>query len=133
MHYEVKSLGKSRSFPDSHPFIENATAGADILVLTGPDVSVPSDSGRYKAVLVELDQKCLAAHPGVDETSTNVLGFSRWQLGELTPSNLVELVRLDSTSEDALSAARTIFAAASFEVSVCADRAGRIVDRLIRP
>ena len=35
--------------------------------------------------------------------------------------------------KDTLAAARAIFEAAGFDVAVCADQPGRIVDRLVRP
>jgi 3-hydroxybutyryl-CoA dehydrogenase len=133
MNYEVKTMGASRAFADPHPLVETSTAGADVLLVIGAAAAIPEDHACYKAILIELDQKCLLAHAGVDEAATNVIGFARWRLGELPPSNLVELVRLTATSEATIETARTIFQDAGFDVSLCADRLGRIVDRLIRP
>jgi 3-hydroxybutyryl-CoA dehydrogenase len=133
MTYEVKIKGDSRAFADRHPLIDKSTAGADVLLLVGSDTALPQDYAHYKSILIELDQECLTAHAGVDEGATNIVGFARWRLGKLLPSNLIELVTLTTTNRDTIDTARTIFQEAGFEVSLCADRLGRIVDRLIRP
>ena len=133
--YSIHQHGSSRSFPDAHPFLQTAQADGDIAVLIGePRVDVLSMRERV-AVLVELGIECLSVHTGgCDEPdSSNVIGFARWRLGANAPSNLVELVVEPGTKDSSLIAARTVFEAAGFAVSVCADRMGRIVDRLMRP
>jgi len=133
--YSISQNGRSRSFPDAHPFVQNATANGDIAVLIGePRLDVVSMRGR-PAVLVELGTECLAVHTGgCDEPeSSNAVGFARWRLGNNPPSNLIELVVEPGTKESSLTAARAVFEAAGLAVSVCADRIGRIVDRLMRP
>jgi 3-hydroxybutyryl-CoA dehydrogenase len=67
------------------------------------------------------------------EEGSNVLGFARYRNGADPPSQLIELVRQPRTRPEAIAAARAVFEAAGFTVVVCADQAGRIVDRLVRP
>ena len=67
------------------------------------------------------------------EEGSNVLGFARYRNGSDAPSPLIELVRQPNTKPEAIAAARAVFEAAGFTVVVCADQAGRIVDRLVRP
>jgi 3-hydroxybutyryl-CoA dehydrogenase len=67
------------------------------------------------------------------EEGSNVLGFARYRNGADAPSNLVELVRQPRTLDAALGAARAVFEGAGLSVAVCADQAGRIIDRLVRP
>ena len=138
--YEIRRKGESRSFPNEHPFLEGASAEADTVILLG-DCSEGSATGgsvdlsAYKCAVIELGNESLAFHTGGCETpeSSNVIGFSRWRLGDSAPSNLIELVVERGARASAVSAARDIFLQAGFEVSDCADRIGRIVDRLIRP
>ena len=140
IQYEIRRKGESRSFPTEHPFLDGASAEADIAVLLGDGAEGPgagggADLSAYKCVVVELGNESLAFHTGGCEMpeSSNVVGFSRWRLGDAAPSNLIELVAEKGTRAGAISAARDIFLQAGFEVSDCADRIGRIVDRLIRP
>lgn len=132
--YSIHQNGSSRSFPDSHPFLQGGVTGADIAVLVGEPRLDRSMTART-AVLVELGVECLSVHTGgCDEPeSSNVVGFARWRLGNNETSNLVELVVEPGTRKSAVDAARTLFEEAGFAVSVCADRMGRIVDRLMRP
>lgn len=133
--YSIHPNGNSRSFPDPHPFLQGAVADGEIAVLLGtPGTDVRSLPQRM-AVLVELGVECLSVHTGgCDEPeSSNVVGFARWRLGTNVPSNLVELVVEPGTKHAAVAAARALFEEAGFAVSVCADRMGRIVDRLMRP
>ena len=53
--------------------------------------------------------------------------------GDDPPSNLIEVVRQPATPDSAIEAARSVFESAGFEVAICADQAGRIIDRLVRP
>ena len=135
LQYSIHRYGESRSFPRSDPFLDAASDDGDVAVLIGAPLPDPRSMGDKRCVLVELGTECLAEHTGgCDEPgSSNVVGFARWRLGDNAPSKLVELVVEPGVKDDAVAAAREIFAASGFVVSVCADRAGRIVDRLIRP
>jgi len=133
MKFQITTSGLSQAFPEPHPLFERASASGEVLVLAGSDTVIPVDVSGFTTVLVEIDADCLAARPDCPEGASNILGFARWRLGELAPSNLIELVKLETTSPEAITAARTVLEEAGFEVSVCADRIGRIVDRLIRP
>jgi 3-hydroxybutyryl-CoA dehydrogenase len=133
MNYEIRKVGESRAFPEPHALMENGCDSARVLVVMGQGAGIPEDHAAYDLVLVEIDDKCLSACPGLDESATNVMGFARWRLGELAPSDLVELVRLDATPPEAIATARTLLEEAGFQVSLCADRSGRILDRLLRP
>lgn len=134
--YSVVSHGPSRSFPAADPkadaFLEAASITAGVVLHLGGKL-VPDASKT--AVLVELDLDCLGQHTGEDRgrEGSNVVGFARYRNGEDAPSNLIELVRQPATDATALAAARAIFEVAGFDVVVCADHAGRIVDRLVRP
>jgi 3-hydroxybutyryl-CoA dehydrogenase len=90
---------------------------------------------RKAAILVELGTECLGTHTGeaLGEEGSNVLGFARYRNGADAPSNLVEVVRQPNTKDSAIAAARAVFEAAGMTVVVCADQAGRIIDRLARP
>ena len=85
---------------------------------------------QFAAVLVELGSECLAVHA---DDGSNVVGFSRFRLGDDPPSDLVELVRQPKTPQAAIDAAQMFFASAGLEVALCNDFAGRIIDRLVRP
>jgi 3-hydroxybutyryl-CoA dehydrogenase len=131
--------GGSRSFPGPHALCEAAAAAADIALLIGRDaggalagIAAPAS---MRVILVELGSECLGVHTGESGggEGSNVLGFTRFRLGDDPPSNLVELVRQARTPDAAITAAREIFAAAGLEVALCHDFAGRIIDRLVRP
>ena len=62
-----------------------------------------------------------------------MLGFARFRNGSEAPSPLIELVRQPNSKPEAIAAAKAMFEGAGFTVAVCADQAGRIVDRLVRP
>ena len=130
--YEISTGGESRSFPDAHDFLAASSKGADVVVHLGGGF-VPDD--RKTAILVELDTECLGVHTGEKSglEGSNAVGFARYRNGDDPSSNLVELVRQPNTSAAALAAARAIFEVAGFDVVVCADQPGRIVDRLVRP
>ena len=87
------------------------------------------------AILVELGTECLGVHTGeaAGEEGSNVLGFARYRNGSEAPGPLIELVRQPVSKPEAIAAAQRIFEDAGFTVVVCADQAGRIVDRLVRP
>jgi len=132
MSYAILQQGASRSFLDGDPFLAKASPAddADVLVCIG---AAPPGNQAYKAIAIELDKECLADHVGFDAPPANVFGFARYRNGSDAPSRLVELVRLPNSDPDALKAVRQVFEAAALAVSVCADHAGRIIDRLVRP
>ena len=103
----------------------------DVHALGSPVVPHPESV----AVLVELDHRMLAALAGDPwaAEAENILGFTRYANGTDAPSRLVELVRARATGDSAVAAARALFEAAGYQVVVCTDQPGRIVDRLIRP
>ena len=132
MNYVIKQQGESRSFPPGDPFFGNATADGDIVIHLG----TPYEPDPLKvAVLIELHTDCLGVHTGesMGQEGSNALGFARWRNGDDSPSSLIELVRQPATFTSAIDAATKIFEAANFTVAVCADQAGRIIDRLVRP
>ena len=134
MRYAIVSRGESRSFPDGDPFLDGAVPPGEaevVLHLGAPHEPDPSKA----AVLVELGHECLGVHTGeaMGEEGSNVLGFARYRNGSDPPSNLVELVRQPRTPDSAIAAARAVFEGAGLSVVVCADQAGRIIDRLVRP
>ncbi|WP_011582261.1 MULTISPECIES: 3-hydroxyacyl-CoA dehydrogenase NAD-binding domain-containing protein [Chelativorans] len=131
--FEAMAAGESRSFPKGDDaFLSRAVDGGEVLVCLGG--AYQEDSGR-KAVLVELGSECLGFHTGENSgrEGSNVLGFARYRNGGDAPTNLVELVRQPRTDAEAIMAARAIFEDAGFDVVICADQPGRIVDRLVRP
>lgn len=132
MHHEIMQGGESRSFPPGDPFLAASATGAPVLVLLGAPLVV--DPGR-SAILVELGTECLGVHTGESAglEGSNVLGFNRFRNGEDPPSPLVELVRQPNSDDAAIAAAREVFEAAGLTVVTCADQAGRIIDRLVRP
>ena len=132
MAYAIRQHGESRSFPAGDAFLSASAADAEVVVLLG----VPYEPDPSKtAILVELGTECLGVHTGeaAGEEGSNAIGFARYRNGDDPPSGLVELVRQPNTDERALEAARAVFEEAGLTVVVSADRAGRIVDRLVRP
>lgn len=130
--YEIVQNGDSLSFPNGDEFLARSVAGAEVLIHLGGGAR--EDPAR-SAVLVELDTECLGVHTGeqMGDEGSNVLGFARYRNGMDAPTNLIELVRQPRSSEEAIEAARLVFEACGFEVVVCADQPGRIIDRLVRP
>jgi 3-hydroxybutyryl-CoA dehydrogenase len=132
MRYRIVQQGESRSFPPGDAFLAGASADGEVVLFLGaphaPDIS-------RKAILVELGAECLGAHTGegYGGEGSNVLGFARYRNGGDPPSQLVELVIQPNSAPASIEAARAVFEAAGFEVVVCADQAGRILDRLLRP
>jgi len=131
MLYAVMKKGMSPSFPDGDPFLKGAVAAdkAEVMIYCG----TPYGPSPHAAVLIELHNECLAVHTGENEDAVNVLGFARYRNGNDAPSGLVELVRGPNTSDEAMTAGRTVFELAGLTVVVCTDQAGRIIDRLVRP
>ncbi|WP_076860171.1 3-hydroxyacyl-CoA dehydrogenase family protein [Bradyrhizobium mercantei] len=133
MRYTFVKSKPSRSFPEDDAFFcaQSEPDTAEIVIFSG--ARFKPDHAKA-AILIELLNECLGEHIDDQEsTSINVLGFARYRNGHDKPSNLVELVRHANTSEKAVAAAREMFAAAGFEVVVCSDQAGRIIDRLVIP
>ncbi len=134
--HAIVDTGGSRSFPGPHPFLDNAAATGTVTVYLGAGAVAAYRADPSKAaVLVELGTQSLGEATGEDagREGSNAVGFARFRLGDGEPSDLVELVRQPATDPAALEAARSILEAAGLQVSVCADFAGRILDRLIRP
>ncbi len=139
MRYTVIRTGTSRSFPQDHPLFSGTAVDGEVVILIGADAGAAfrklEQPERKAAVLIELGTECLGVHTGETRGTegSNVLGFARFRLGDADPSNLVELVRQPRTSEAALAAAKQGLEGAGLQVAVCADFAGRIIDRLVRP
>ena len=132
MRYAISRQGESRSFPDGDPFLDGAAQDAEVVLYLG--VVHEPDSAK-KAILIELGVECLGVHTGegYGGEGSNVLGFARYRNGDDPPSRLIELVVQPNSDPAAIEAARAVFEGAGLEVVVCADQAGRIVDRLVRP
>jgi 3-hydroxybutyryl-CoA dehydrogenase len=132
MSFAILQHGASRSFPEGDAFLAKASpAGvADVLICIG---ALPPQPHGFAAAAIELDKECLADHVGFDAPPANVFGFARYRNGSDAPSSLIELVRLPHSDPNALKAVRQVFEGAGLAVSVCADHAGRIIDRLVRP
>jgi 3-hydroxybutyryl-CoA dehydrogenase len=139
MKYEIVKAGESRSFPAPHPFLQQASPGADSVVYLGAEAGKAYAQNVARKVsgfiAIELGTECLGVYTGEDQglEGSNVVGFARFRLGDADPSPLVELVRQPSTREEAIEAAKSAFQSAGLVVAVCNDFPGRIVDRLIRP
>jgi 3-hydroxybutyryl-CoA dehydrogenase len=128
---EFRMRGTSRSFPQGLESSAGGEGNERILILAGEHSMLPEDISGFAAVLVELGIDCLATlapdAPGM------VFGFARFRVGDADPTDLIELVKGEQPDAAALEAARAALEGAGFQVSICADRVGRIVDRLIRP
>jgi 3-hydroxybutyryl-CoA dehydrogenase len=136
MDYSIVVTGASRSFPEQHDFLKNASRDADVVFVLGNDIgSVLPSLKDKKAIVVELGTECLGVHAGESrgDEGSNILGFARYRLGDAPPTNLVELVKQPKTDPAALAAAKQAFESAGLGVAVCGDFPGRIVDRLLRP
>lgn len=139
MDYKVVKLGDSRSFPEEHVLIKNASRKGEVALVIGDRIDEAlerlGDRSGYTAVVIELGRECLGVYTGEarGEEGSNMLGFARFRLGDDAPSNLVELVRQPATTQSAIDAAKQVFESAGLQVAVCKDVPGRIIDRLIRP
>lgn len=133
MNYTIVQGGDSRSFPAGDKFLQAAVDSDSPIVIYLGAAAVSDDSKT--AILVELGNECLGVHTGehAAEEGSNMLGFSRFRNGDEAPSDLIELVRQPNSCPAALDAACALFREAGYEVAVCADQAGRIIDRLVRP
>jgi 3-hydroxybutyryl-CoA dehydrogenase len=133
MRYAFQKAGASRSFPEGDAFLQGQSGAdaAEVIICSGARFE---PDPRKAAILIELQDECLGEHvDDRDPSCSNVLGFARYRNGNDPPSKLVELVRHANSSEAAIAAARELFAAASLEVVVCSDQAGRIINRLAVP
>lgn len=131
--YQVVGSAASRSFAPGDRFLEGGSGDhAAVLICLGGQLQQDPDRA---AVLVEVDTECLGVHTGEEmgKEGSNVLGFARYSNGNDAPTELIELVRQPNSDANAVQAAIQVFEAAGFEVVVCADQAGRIIDRLVRP
>ena len=132
MMYSIVRNGESRSFPKDDVFLAGTNDGADVVIYLG----APHEEDSSKAaILIELGTECLGVHTSEDSgrEGSNVLGFARYRNGTDAPSKLIELVRQPNTPRSTIDAATKVFEYAGFEVAVCTDQAGRIIDRLVRP
>ncbi len=139
MRHAILSTGPSTAFAADHPLLTGATADAPVVIVLGPNagaaaMALPPSSERV-AVVIELGNECLGAHTGESRATEGsvVVGFARFRLGDLPPTDLIELVRQPATPATAIEAARSVFESAGLQVAVCGDFTGRIVDRLVRP
>lgn len=130
--YEIHKSGESRAFPEGDAFLGNASETGTVAVYLGVE---PKADPSKAAILVELGTECLGVHTGENagREGSNMLGFARYRNGDDAPSQLIELVRQPETPKSAIDAAKRVFEEAGYSVSVCADQAGRIIDRLTRP
>jgi 3-hydroxybutyryl-CoA dehydrogenase len=139
MSYTILSTGPSAAFAADHPLLTGGVAQGEVVVVLGPGAGAAAmalaPASDRVAVLVELGTECLGEYTGESrgQEGSCVVGFSRFRLGDLPPSNLVELVRQPATPDAAIEAARSVLESAGLEVAVCGDFVGRIVDRLVRP
>jgi 3-hydroxybutyryl-CoA dehydrogenase len=133
MRYEIVRAGESRSFPDGDPFLAGAAPSGEVVLHVGGAAFVPDPSRT--AILVELGSECLGVHTGErdGDEGFNAVGFARYRNGDDPPSRLIELVVQPNSEPAAIEAARSLFENAGFEVALCADRVGRIIDALVRP
>lgn len=133
--YTILQNGVSRSFPKGDAFLAGASDDADIVILLGGSEGRSLDDTSKTAILIELDTECLGVHTGEasGREGSNVLGFARYRNGNDAPTNLIELVRQPASCQNAIDAAIVLFEAHGFQVVVCADQPGRIIDRLVRP
>ena len=133
MRYTFQKAGQSRSFPEGDAFLhgQSSAGTAEVVIYSGARFKPDS---RKAAILIELQDECLGEHvDDRDPNCSNVLGFARYRNGDDPPSKLIELVKHGNSSVAAISAARELFSAAGFEVVVCSDQAGRIINRLAVP
>ena len=136
--YRIVDTGGSRSFPAGDAFLGGASANSDCVVVIGTGIAsaYAALTGQdFRLVLVELGNECLGDFTGEQAGAEGgrVLGFSRFRMGQGDPTKLIELVMQPRTDAGAKATAIGLFESHGFKVSVCSDRPGRIVDRLIRP
>jgi 3-hydroxybutyryl-CoA dehydrogenase len=130
--FSIVLNGESRSFPTGDAFLGQAVSDGSVELQMGSAFHRAPDK---LAVAVELDTECLAFHTGEKATldNANVVGFARYRNGTDAPSRLIEIVKGTNTASAAIEAVRSVFECNGFDVVVCADQPGRVVDRLVRP
>ncbi len=141
MNYSIKWAGISRSFPDSHPFLDGASADGKCRVYLGDGSGKQyvADRGALDAttiVAIELKDECLGVYTDDAHATSAVqqaFGFARFRLGTAAPTQLVELVTPRQFDHAALSELQKLFENAGLVVATCGDFPGRIVNRLVRP
>jgi 3-hydroxybutyryl-CoA dehydrogenase len=145
MIYCIKWAGASRSFPERHAFLDNASVEGDCLVYLGECAGngyvADRASLRTDAIVaIELKDECLGVYTNEAEAlldaqhaSKRVFGFARFRFGKAAPTQLIELVVPREHDEAALQVLKALFENAGFVVATCNDFPGRIVNRLIRP
>lgn len=139
MTYRIVDTGDSLSFPEKHNLMTRAADDGKNIIFIGTQAgkayhtsSAAVDAADF--VAIELDTECLGVHTAEsDQGPTNVLGFSRFRLGDAEPTTLIELVKKSFTDPSAVQAAKETFEAAGLVVAVCNDFPGRILNRLLRP
>lgn len=139
MQYQFIPCGPGSTFEPDHKLVTGASAAGPVVILAGPGaaaaaMSLPPSPDRL-AILIELGTECLGVHTGESRglEGSIVMGFARFQLGAAAPTSLVELVRQPATPDRTIEAARSVFESAGFDVAICGDFTGRIIDRLARP
>ena len=138
MTYQLLRAGQSRSFPEGDAFLTSDDQ-SKVLVIVGTDAGLAfaglSSIDDFDVVLIELGLECLGVHTGeaAGEEGGKVLGFARFRMGALPPSDLVEIVRQPGTEAACIDQARAVFEAAGLKTALCGDFPGRIIDRLVRP
>jgi 3-hydroxybutyryl-CoA dehydrogenase len=145
MSYCIKLSGVSRSFPERHAFLDNASDEGDCQIYlgeyAGKEYVADRASLRTDAIVaIELNDECLGVYTDegdalldVQRVSERTFGFARFGLGKAAPTQLVELVVPRKYDGTALLALKALFEDAGLVVAVCNDFPGRIVNRLIRP
>ncbi|MFG1375137.1 3-hydroxyacyl-CoA dehydrogenase family protein [Xanthobacter oligotrophicus] len=138
MQARILSHGDSRSFPAGDAFLDTHAPDGDVLVVIGAGAGAALaaiDLSTHAAVAVELEGACLGTIIGapLGEEGGTVVGFARHRTGTGAPTRTVEIVTHPHTSGEALARVTAVFEAAGFVVVTCADRDGRILDRLMRP
>lgn len=134
--FSIVDHGPSRSFAGDDPFRAHATPDGEVLVHLGVPAAAPVEVDPAPlCTLIELGTESLGVHTGEHSggEGDNRIGFARWRLGKGEPGNLVEVVVQPRSVPAAVDAARAVFEEAGLQVAVCLDRAGRILDRMLRP
>lgn len=138
MQARILSHGASRSFPAGDAFLETHAPAGDVLVVIGARAGAALagiDPSAHAAIAIELDGTCLGTLTGeaLGPEGGAVVGFARHRTGAGAPTRTIELVTQPQTGGEALARVTAVFEAAGFVVVTCADRDGRILDRLMRP
>lgn len=136
--YKLVVCGESQSFMKGDPFLRSDDEARALVIIgdgAGEAFLTLDNADSYDVVLIELGNECLGVHTGesAGREGNNVLGFARFRMGLLAPTDLVEIVRQPNTVPSALEIAKALFEGAGLKTAVCADFPGRIINRLVRP